>query len=101
MVFQSFNLFPQYTALENVMLAPLLQAKGTPGLQAEKREIHEQIEHRAIELLEMMSLEGRMSHYPHQLSGGQQQRALPLHVRSRSSRISCASTSRPRRSTPS
>ena len=64
MVFQSFNLFPQFTALENVMLAPLLQAKERP----------EQIEHRAIELLEMMSLEGRMSHYPHQLSGGQQQR---------------------------
>ena len=74
MVFQSFNLFPQYTALENVMLAPLLQAKDRPDYKQKKREIHEQIEHRAIELLEMMSLEGRMSHYPHQLSGGQQQR---------------------------
>ena len=72
MVFQSFNLFPQYTALENVMLAPLLQAKERPDYKQNKREIHEQIEHRAIELLEMMSLEGRMSHYPHQLSGGQQ-----------------------------
>lgn len=74
MVFQSFNLFPQYTALENVMLAPLLQAKERSDYKQKKREIHEQIEHRAIELLEMMSLEGRMSHYPHQLSGGQQQR---------------------------
>lgn len=74
MVFQSFNLFPQYTALENVMLAPLLQAKERPDYKQKKREIHEQIEHHAIELLEMMSLEGRMSHYPHQLSGGQQQR---------------------------
>ena len=74
LVFQSFNLFPQYTALENVMLAPLLQAKERPDYKQKKREIHEQIEHRAIELLEMMSLEGRMSHYPHQLSGGQQQR---------------------------
>ena len=74
MVFQSFNLFPQYTALENVMLAPLLQAKERPDYKQNKREIHEQIEHRAIELLEMMSLESRMSHYPHQLSGGQQQR---------------------------
>ena len=74
MVFQSFNLFPQYTALENVMLAPLLQAKERPDYKQNKHEIHEQIEHRAIELLEMMSLEGRMSHYPHQLSGGQQQR---------------------------
>lgn len=74
MVFQSFNLFPQYTALENVMLAPLLQAKERSDYKQKKHEIHEQIEHRAIELLEMMSLEGRMSHYPHQLSGGQQQR---------------------------
>ena len=76
MVFQSFNLFPQYTALENVMLAPLLQAKERPDYKQKKHEIHEQIEHRAIELLEMMSLEGRMSHYPHQLSGGQQQRVV-------------------------
>ena len=52
----------------------LLQAKERPDYKQKKREIHEQIEHRAIELLEMMSLEGRMSHYPHQLSGGQQQR---------------------------
>ena len=74
MVFQNFNLFPQYTALKNVMLAPLLQAKERPDYKQKKREIHEQIEHRAIDLLTRMSLEGRMSHYPHQLSGGQQQR---------------------------
>ena len=54
MVFQSFNLFPQYTALENVMLAPLLQAKERPDYKQKKHEIHEQIEHHAIELLEMM-----------------------------------------------
>mgnify|MGYP002463547751 CR=1 FL=1 len=50
MVFQSFNLFPQYTALENVMLAPLLLAKEQPDYKKNKREIHEQIEHRAIDL---------------------------------------------------
>ena len=65
MVFQSFNLFPQYTALENVMLAPLLLAKEQPDYKKNNR---------AIDLLTRMSLEGRMSHYPHQLSGGQQQR---------------------------
>ena len=58
MVFQSFNLFPQYTALENVMLAPLLLAKEQPDYKKNKREIHEQIEHRAIDLLTRMSLEG-------------------------------------------
>lgn len=84
MVFQSFNLFPQYTALENVMLASLLLAKERPDYKQNKRAIHEEIEHHAIELLSQMSLEGRMSHYPHQLSGGQQQRvaiarALALH----------------------
>ncbi len=74
MVFQSFNLFPQYTALENVMLANLLLAKEQPDYKKNKREIHERIEHEAMDLLEQMSLSGRMSHYPHQLSGGQQQR---------------------------
>ncbi|MDO4269289.1 MAG: amino acid ABC transporter ATP-binding protein [Eubacteriales bacterium] len=74
MVFQSFHLFPQYTALENVMLAGLMLAKERPDYKKNKKEIHEEIEHAAIGLLEKMSLEGRMSHYPHQLSGGQQQR---------------------------
>ena len=74
MVFQSFNLFPQYTALENVMLASLMLAKERPDYKQNRHAIHEEIENHAIELLAQMSLEGRMSHYPHQLSGGQQQR---------------------------
>lgn len=74
MVFQSFNLFPQYTALENVMLASLMLAKERPDYKQNKHAIHEEIENHAISLLTQMSLEGRMSHYPHQLSGGQQQR---------------------------
>ena len=65
LVFQQFNLFPQYTALENVTLAPLLGADT-----ADKDAI---IEH-GKELLDQMGLSDRMSNYPHQLSGGQQQR---------------------------
>lgn len=84
MVFQSFNLFPQYTALENVMLASILLAKQRPDYKKNKRAIHEEIQNNAMQLLEQMSLTGRMNHYPHQLSGGQQQRvaiarALALH----------------------
>ena len=67
MVFQSFNLFPQYTALENVMLAERLLAEEQPDFKKNKKEIYAQI-------LERMGLAERMEHYPHQLSGGQQQR---------------------------
>jgi polar amino acid transport system ATP-binding protein len=70
MVFQNFNLFPQYTALENVMLAPDLLAKKEPDYRSKKALIRENAE----ELLDRMGLKERMSHYPHQLSGGQQQR---------------------------
>ncbi|MCC6094747.1 MAG: amino acid ABC transporter ATP-binding protein, partial [Eubacterium sp.] len=69
LVFQSFNLFPQYTALENVMLAPKLNADAA-GKKADTGEI----EARASELLEQMGLSNRKDNYPHQLSGGQQQR---------------------------
>ncbi len=84
LVFQSFNLFPQYTALKNVMLAKELLAREQPGYKARKKEIHEEIRLQAEGLLRQMGLESRMNHYPHQLSGGQQQRvaiarALALH----------------------
>lgn len=74
LVFQSFNLFPQYTALENVMLAKELLAKEQPGYKARKKEIHEEIRVMAEELLRQMGLTDRMNNYPHQLSGGQCQR---------------------------
>lgn len=64
LVFQQFNLFPQYTALENVTLARKLLNKGTP------REIEEEGRY----LLDQMGLSARMDNYPHQLSGGQCQR---------------------------
>ena len=74
MVFQSFNLFPQYTALKNVMLARELQAKSRPDYSKRKKEITEEIESQARELLQQMGLADRADHYPHRLSGGQQQR---------------------------
>ncbi|MGS1011330.1 glutamine ABC transporter ATP-binding protein GlnQ [Achromobacter anxifer] len=64
MVFQQFNLFPQMTALENVMFGPL-HTRGQG--RAEARELAES-------LLAKVGLAERMNHYPSELSGGQQQR---------------------------
>ncbi|MGB3276630.1 MAG: glutamine ABC transporter ATP-binding protein GlnQ [Castellaniella sp.] len=64
MVFQQFNLFPQLTALENVMFGPV-HTRGTPRDQARAQ---------ALELLSKVGLAERAGHYPGQLSGGQQQR---------------------------
>lgn len=74
LVFQSFNLFPQYTALENVMLAKELLAKELPDYKARKKEIQAEIRTQAVTLLNQMGLADRMENYPHQLSGGQCQR---------------------------
>ena len=64
LVFQNFNLFPQYSALENVTLAPTLLKKGTP----------QQIQENARRLLDQVGLSDKLNNYPYQLSGGQQQR---------------------------
>ena len=74
LVFQNFNLFPQYNVLQNVTLAPTLLKKGTP----------QEIDATARGLLEQVGLSQKKDSYPHQLSGGQQQRvaiarALALH----------------------
>ena len=74
LVFQSFNLFPQYTAKQNVMLACELLAKERPDYKANKKQIFTEIERNAEELLKRVGLSERMDNYPHQLSGGQQQR---------------------------
>ncbi len=84
MVFQSFNLFPQYTALRNVTLAKELLAKAQPDFKQNKRAILDEIQAEGRELLARIGLADRADHYPHQLSGGQQQRvaiarALALH----------------------
>lgn len=74
LVFQNFNLFPQYTALQNVMLASELLAKEQPDYHAHKKELHEEIRQNAEKLLKDVGLGEKMNLYPHQLSGGQQQR---------------------------
>ncbi|MDO4731913.1 MAG: ATP-binding cassette domain-containing protein, partial [Bacillota bacterium] len=74
LVFQSFNLFPQYTALQNVMLAPQLLAKGKHRDKQKYHMILEKVEEEARDRLEQVGLSNRLHSYPHQLSGGQQQR---------------------------
>ena len=66
LVFQDFNLFPQYTALENVTLARRLARRDG--------ETEQDIRDRGLDLLDQMGLSDRAGHYPHQLSGGQKQR---------------------------
>ncbi len=74
LVFQSFNLFPQYTALGNVKLAREVAAKSLPEYKTNRKQILEEIEANAVSLLETMGLKEKMGLYPHQLSGGQCQR---------------------------
>ena len=74
MVFQSFHLFPQYTALKNVTIAKELLAQERPDFKQNKKAILEEIQAEGRELLAKMGLSDRAGHYPHQLSGGQQQR---------------------------
>lgn len=64
LVFQSFNLFPHYTVMQNITDAPV-HVLGVPRDEAEAR---------AKGLIAKLGLEGREGHYPYQLSGGQQQR---------------------------
>ena len=64
LVFQNFNLFPQYTVLQNLTLAPTLLKKGS----------EQEIKQNALELLQKVGLEEKVDFYPCQLSGGQQQR---------------------------
>lgn len=64
LVFQNFNLFPQYTVLQNITLAPTLLKQGS----------QEEIQKKAMELLDKVGLTQKKDAYPCQLSGGQQQR---------------------------
>ena len=89
MVFQQFNLFNNKTVLENITLAPIYIAKkkarkerrkhftaffDIPGRLAENKQIREQAEAKAMELLGRIGLEEKADSYPSTLSGGQKQR---------------------------
>jgi len=73
-VFQSFNLFPQYTAFQNVVLARELAAKRLPDFSKNRKAIMDGIHSEGMEILEQIGLATKKDFYPHQLSGGQQQR---------------------------
>ena len=78
LVFQDFNLFPQYTVLKNVTLAAELLAKERPNYKQDKKAILQEIQARGEELLSQVGLSDKLECYPHQISGGQKQRALAL-----------------------
>lgn len=79
LVFQNFNLFPQYTVLENITLAPKLLKKGS----------NEEIEVKALSLLDKVGLSQKANAYPYQLSGGQQQRVAIARALALSPEVLC------------
>ena len=74
LVFQQFNLFPQYTAFENITLAPVLRLSEEKLTKEEKKLRIDKINENARELLDKVGLTDKADFYPCQLSGGQQQR---------------------------
>ena len=74
LVFQDFHLFPQYNVLKNVTLAPELLAEEREDYKQNKKQIHEEIEAKAKEILRKVGLTDKLQNYPCELSGGQKQR---------------------------
>ena len=74
LVFQSFNLFPQYNVLENVTLAMKLAAQRRADFKENKKKIYADIDEKAKKLIAKMGLSEKLGNYPCELSGGQQQR---------------------------
>ena len=74
LVFQDFNLFPQYNVLDNVTLALKIRAKERPDFKKNKKQIYAEIEQKALALLKKMGLSDKVKNYPCELSGGQKQR---------------------------
>ncbi|MGN1443397.1 MAG: amino acid ABC transporter ATP-binding protein, partial [Acutalibacteraceae bacterium] len=74
LVFQDFNLFPQYNVLDNVTLALKIRAKERPDFKKNKKQIYAEIDKKALALLDKMGLSDKVKNYPCELSGGQKQR---------------------------
>ena len=91
LVFQQFNLFPQYTVFDNLTLAAKLRAKETAKLDKSlnKKELYAQIEKHALDTLESVGLLDKKGFYPCQLSGGQQQRVAIARALMLSPKILC------------
>ncbi len=89
LVFQNFNLFPQYTVLDNVCLAPKLLAKEREDYRTNKKAIFEEIEDNARKLIERVGMTPRINMYPCQLSGGQQQRVAIARALALNPKILC------------
>lgn len=85
LVFQSFNLFPQYCILKNLTLAVEL----LEGVKKKDKEKIKEINSRALELLKRVGLEDKVDAYPCQLSGGQQQRVAIARALMLSPKILC------------
>ncbi len=89
LVFQNFNLFPQYTVLDNVCLAPKLLAKNRPDYRTNKKAIFAEIEENARKIIERVGMTSRIDMYPCQLSGGQQQRVAIARALALNPKILC------------
>ena len=89
LVFQQFNLFPQYNVMGNLTLAPRLAAKKRPDYKEKKKEILAEIDERAEDILAATGLSAKKESYPWQLSGGQQQRVAIARALMMSPEILC------------
>ena len=87
LVFQSFNLFPQYSVMENLCLAPKLAAKADPARRGKAAAA--EIEARAADLLARVGLSEKAKNYPGELSGGQQQRVAIARALMLSPKVLC------------
>jgi polar amino acid transport system ATP-binding protein len=89
LVFQNFNLFPQYSVKENLSLAPILLAKEKPDWKQNKASYLKEIEEHALDLLAQVGLTEKANSYPCELSGGQQQRVAIARALMLSPKILC------------